>query len=43
MVYNDFIYPKAIDYVNSTETTYDDKALALLDDLIKEFIQKLQS
>jgi hypothetical protein len=41
VLYKDGVYPLAYDYVQSTENTYDDKALAFLDDLVTELLKKL--
>jgi hypothetical protein len=41
IVYSDAIYPLAKSYVESTSNTYDDKALAFLDDIIDELLKKL--
>lgn len=41
VLYKEILLPMAKDYVNSTENTWDDKALLFLDDLVNELLNKL--
>jgi hypothetical protein len=42
VLYVEGVYPLAKEYVESTENTYDDKALEFLDDLVKALLKKLK-